>query len=512
MNIMGKKVLLAILDGWGIGDRSESDAIYQASTPFIDALHSDNTVLKSTLDACGEDVGLPSGQMGNSEVGHLNIGAGRIVYQDLVRINKAIDDGSFSNNVTLIEAFNYAKENHRKVHYLGLVSDGGVHSSTYHLKKLIEVAESHGINNHYIHVLTDGRDTDPNSGKKYIDDLQQFINTKQVMIASVCGRYFTMDRDKRWERIKQGYDLLRYGKGNTFHDPVEGILNSYKQGITDEFIRPIVIIDKNNKPIATVDENDVVIAFNFRTDRLREITIALTQQDMPKYEMQKIPLRYLTMTQYDENFKNVDLIFDKNNVKNTLGEIVASNHLNQIRITETEKYPHVTFFFSGGREEEFLHEKRILVPSPKEVPTYDLKPEMSAHGIVKAILPELQLQKADFICLNFANCDMVGHTGNYPAIIKAVETVDLSIKQVTKAALANDYAVIITADHGNADHALNTDGSPNTAHSMNKVPMIVLGTDYKNLQNGRLADLAPTILKIMQLEVPEEMTGKSLLT
>ncbi|MDT8309128.1 MAG: 2,3-bisphosphoglycerate-independent phosphoglycerate mutase [Bacteroidales bacterium] len=509
---MGKKVLLAILDGWGIGDRSKSDAIYHASTPFIDALNADNTVLKSTLDACGEDVGLPAGQMGNSEVGHLNIGAGRIVYQDLVRINKAIDDGSFRKNASLLAAFDYAKKNNKKVHYLGLVSDGGVHSSTSHLKNLIAVAEDNGIHNHYIHVLTDGRDTDPNSGKEYIGDLQQFISDKKARIATVCGRYFTMDRDKRWDRIKKGYDLLRYGKGKAFHDPVEGILDSYRNGTTDEFIEPIAIVDKDNKPLATVDEHDVVIAFNFRTDRLREITIALTQQDIPEQKMQKIPLRYLTMTQYDETFKNVDLIFDKTNVKNTLGEIVSSNNLHQIRITETEKYPHVTFFFSGGREEEFLHEKRILVPSPKEVPTYDYKPEMSAHGIVKAILPEIQQQQADFICLNFANCDMVGHTGNYAAIIKAVETVDRCIRQVTEAALANGYAVIITADHGNADHALNTDGSPNTAHSMNKVPMIMPGTAYKNLQNGRLADLAPTILMIMQLDIPEEMTGKSLLS
>jgi 2,3-bisphosphoglycerate-independent phosphoglycerate mutase len=508
--LMKKKLILMILDGWGVGDGSKSDVIGSTSTPFLDTLRDRDDVVYTTLKACGEDVGLPEGQMGNSEVGHLNIGAGRVVYQDLVRINKSVSDDTMSQNPVLQEALSYASLNSRKVHFLGLVSDGGVHAATPHLFKLIEVAESHGLKDIFVHVLTDGRDTDPRSGNGYIQELEGFLMGKHARIASVCGRYYTMDRDKRWERVKRGYDLLLKGIGNRYKSAAEAIAGSYSKGITDEFIEPSVITGENGLPLAVVSEGDVLICFNFRTDRLREITTVLTQKDMPEYGMMTLPLHYLTMTVYDDAFHGIRVIYDKETITDTLGEVMQKHAVTQIRIAETEKYPHVTFFFSGGREEPFKGESRILIPSPRDVATYDLKPGMSAREITKAILPELKKGEAGFICLNFANGDMVGHTGVYEAIEEAVKTVDQCAGQVAEEAVKNGYAVIITADHGNADYAVNEDGSPNTAHSLNEVPFYLINTPYKTLRQGILADIAPTILEIMGLPIPPEMTGRVL--
>ncbi len=501
------KFLLVILDGWGIGKKDKADAIYNANTPYWDYLL--NNYPNSKLLPYGENVGLPDGQMGNSEVGHLNIGAGRIVYQDLVKINKACEDSSIANNPILVGAFKYAKENNKKIHLLGLVSDGGVHSSDKHLYKLCDIAKDYGLNQVYIHALLDGRDTDPHSGKGYIQNLQEHLKHSTGQIASICGRYYTMDRDKRWERIKKGYDLLVKGLGTPAKDPIQAIQNSYNEGVTDEFVKPIVITDENGEPLAKVEENDVFICFNFRTDRLREITIALTQKDLHEYNMHTIPLHYLTMTRYDDTFKNIKVIFDKENVKKTLGEYISNLGLKQLRIAETEKYAHVTFFFSGGREEVFENEDRILIHSPK-VATYDLKPEMSAPEVKDALLKELNKQKYNLIVLNFANGDMVGHTGVYPAILKAVETVDQCLKEVIETAKNNGYKALIIADHGNADHAINEDGSPNTAHSMNPVPCVLIDNDFNEIKDGILADVAPTILKIMGIDIPDVMTGKPL--
>ncbi len=511
------KVILIILDGWGIGDKSKSDAIYQANTPYIDSLIEQYP--NSQLLTSGKNVGLPDGQMGNSEVGHLTIGAGRIVFQDFVRINNAVKDNSITKNQTLINAFNYAKKNNKPVHFLGLVSDGGVHSSDKHLYKLCDIAKEHNINKVYIHAITDGRDTDPKSGLGFVKNLQEHLKNSTGEIASLAGRYYTMDRDKRWERIKQGYDLLVFGKGKTTENILQAIQQSYNEGITDEFIKPIVKVDENNNPVGLIQPDDVVICFNFRTDRLREITITLTQKDFQEYQMRAMNLHYLTMTRYDDTFKNVKIIYDKKNVTNTLGEIMEKAGKRQIRIAETEKYAHVTFFFSGGREKEFKNEKRILIPSPK-VPTYDLKPEMSACEVKDAIIPELKKQDADFICLNFANGDMVGHTGVYNSIIKAIETVDNCVKDVVETAKANNYTPLIIADHGNADYTINQDGSPNTAHSLNPVPCILISDKYKlvrrnrsevgKIKNGNLADIAPTILTIMEMKIPNEMSGKVL--
>jgi 2,3-bisphosphoglycerate-independent phosphoglycerate mutase len=458
---------------------------------------------------CGENVGLPEGQMGNSEVGHHNIGAGRVVYQDLVRINKAIEDNSIANNEQLVKAFTYAKENDKSVHFLGLVSDGGVHSQDKHLYKLCDLTMDYNLEKVFIHALTDGRDTDPRSGLGYVKNLQEHLDKSNGKIASLVGRYYTMDRDKRWERIKEGYDLMVNGKGKHTHDILQAIQESYDEGITDEFIKPVVLVDDNDRPVGTINEGDVVICFNFRTDRLRQITTALTQQDFPEFGMKTIDLQYYTMTNYDESFKGINIIYDKENVKNTLGEVVSNAGLNQIRIAETEKYAHVTFFFSGGREEPFKNEKRIMIPSPK-VATYDLQPEMSAFKVRDAIVEELKTQWADLVVLNFANGDMVGHTGIYKEIMKAVETVDQCVSDVVETAKANNYTAMIIADHGNADNAVNPDGSPNTAHSLNPVPCIVVSEKYKKVENGILADVAPTILTIMGLEIPKEMTGKVL--
>lgn len=502
------KFLLIILDGWGIGNKTKSDAIYQGNTPNIDRFTMINP--HSQLLTCGENVGLPDGQMGNSEVGHLNIGAGRIVYQDLVKINKAIRDGSFEKNEVLIKAFEYAKNNNKSVHLLGLVSDGGVHSSDKHLYKLCDIAKSFNLDKVFIHALMDGRDCDPKSGVGFMKELQEHLKKSTGKVASICGRYYTMDRDKRWERIKIGYDLLVNGIGRKATDPILAIEESYEEGVTDEFIKPIVLVDEKGEPLATVQDKDLFICFNFRTDRLREITTVLTQKDFPEYGMKKKDLYYLTMTRYDDTFENIQVIYDKDNVDMTLGEVLSKHGLKQLRIAETEKYPHVTFFFSGGREEKFEGEDRVLIPSPK-VATYDLQPEMSAYLVKDAVIEQIKRNYYDFICLNFANGDMVGHTGVYEAILKAVETVDQCVGEVVENAIKYGYEAMIIADHGNADYAINEDGTPNTAHSLNPVPCILISKDYKQINNGILADVAPTILKIMEIEIPKEMTGTPLI-
>lgn len=502
-----KKLALLILDGWGKGDHSEADAIFNAKTPFVDSLIAKYPT--SELKTSAEDVGLPTGQMGNSEVGHLNIGAGRVVYQDLVRINNAVEDESLANNKVLNDAFTYAKTKGKDFHLIGLVSDGGVHSSQEHLHAICELAKKKGLKNVFIHAFTDGRDTDPKSGLRFIENLESSCKKTGAKIATVIGRYYAMDRDKRWERVKWAYDLLVNGKGRPVNSALEGIKRSYSEGDTDEFIKPILVIKENFEPVGQIKNGDAVICFNFRTDRCREITLALTQKDFPEQEMEKLDLHYVTMARYDDTFKNIHVIFEKDNLTNTLGEVLSKAGKTQLRIAETEKYPHVTFFFSGGRETPFEGEKRIMIPSPK-VATYDMKPEMSAKEVTQAVVDEMNTNAPDFICLNFANPDMVGHTGDYKAIVKAVETVDNCTKQVVKAGLEKDYSFIIIADHGNADYAINTDGSPNTAHTTNPVPLFVISKGVKKVINGRLADIAPTILELMGISKPEEMTGKLL--
>ena len=498
-----------ILDGWGIATNKAVSAIDQASTPFVDSLYKQYP--HSKLQASGLAVGLPEGQMGNSEVGHMNIGAGRVVYQDLVRVNKAIDEFEIDSNKILLDAFQYAKENNKKFHLIGLVSDGGVHSHIKHLEGLISVAKKNGIKDLFVHAFTDGRDTDPKGGAQYLTDLTNHLRKNVGQLASVVGRYYAMDRDKRWERVKLAYDLLVKGIGEKTQDAGKAVEKSYAEGVTDEFIKPIVVVNDKNEPIATIQEGDVVLCFNFRTDRGRQITQVLTQQDFPEQGMRALPLHYLTMTIYDDTYQNVRPIFEKDNLNNTLGEIVAKAGRKQIRIAETEKYPHVTFFFSGGREAPFEGEKRILCPSPK-VATYDLKPEMSANDIKEKIIPELDKKDADFICLNFANPDMVGHTGVFEAAVKACETVDYCASKVTEAALKNGYTTIIIADHGNADCMINEDGTPNTAHTTNLVPCILVDKDYKKkISDGKLGDLAPTILTLMGIPIPAEMNGHVLI-
>ena len=503
---MSKKALLMILDGWGLGDQKKDDVIFNTPTPYWDYLM--NTYPHSQLQASGENVGLPDGQMGNSEVGHLNIGAGRVVYQDLVKINRACADNSILKNPEIVAAFSYAKENGKNVHFMGLTSNGGVHSSLVHLFKLCYIAKEYNIDNTFIHCFMDGRDTDPKSGKGFIEELSAHCEKSAGKIASIIGRYYAMDRDKRWERVKEAYDLLVKGEGKKAADMVQAMQESYDEGVTDEFIKPIV----NANFDGTIKEGDVVIFFNYRNDRAKELTVVLTQQDMPEAGMRTIPgLQYYCMTPYDASFKGVHILFDKENVSNTLGEYLAAKGLNQLHIAETEKYAHVTFFFNGGRETPYDNEDRILVPSPK-VATYDLKPEMSAYEVKDKLVAAINENKYDFIVVNFANGDMVGHTGIYEAIEKAVVAVDACVKDVIEAAKAQDYEAIIIADHGNADHALNEDGTPNTAHSLNPVPCVYV-TENKaaKVEDGRLADVAPTILKIMGLEAPAEMNGNVLI-
>ena len=506
---MSKKAILIILDGWGIGNKSKGDVIFNTPTP-----NWDNLVEKypnSQLLASGENVGLPDGQMGNSEVGHLNIGAGRVVYQDLVKINKACKDNSIKENPEVVKAFEYAKANNKKVHFMGLVSDGGVHSSMDHLFKLSEIAKDYGLDNTFVHCFMDGRDTDPRSGKGFLKQLEDHLASTTGKIASVIGRYYAMDRDKRWERVSEAYNLVVNGTGSPTQNIQEAIAESYKSGVTDEFIKPIVSVDDNGEPIGKIEKGDMVVFFNFRNDRPKELTIVLTQEDMPEHGMKTLPLYFCTMTPYDATFKGLKVFFNKDNVTETLGEIVSKAGLSQLRIAETEKYAHVTFFFSGGREAVFENEDRILVNSPK-VATYDLQPEMSAYEVKDKVVNALNSKKYDFICLNFANGDMVGHTGIYEAIEKAVKAVDECNNAVVEAAVANGYEAIIIADHGNADNALNEDGSENTAHSLNPVPFVYV-TENKSakVSNGILADVAPSLCKIMGIDQPASMTGKCLI-
>ena len=499
-----KKIILIIMDGWGLGKIKKSDAIQHAKVPFVDSLY--NQYPNNTLVACGQAVGLPDGQMGNSEVGHLNLGAGRIVYQELERVNQAIKTGELQNNPQILAAINYAQQNNRKLHLLGLLSDGGVHSHIHHLKAIVSVCAQKKLQNVFVHAFTDGRDTDPKSGMGFIGDLQNHLNKTTGKIASVTGRYFAMDRDKRWERIKIAYEALVNGTGAASNNILESILASYQSNVTDEFIMPIINTACNGK----IEAHDAVICFNFRTDRCREITQVLTQKDMPEYQMKTLPLQYTTMTVYDHTFKNVNTVFQNDDLKQTLGEVLSAAGKTQLRIAETEKYPHVSFFLSGGREVPFEGEKRIMIPSPK-VATYDLQPQMSAPEVTEAVLKEINNNPPDFICLNFANADMVGHTGVWPAIIKAVETVDHCVAQVVKAALEKDYCIFLKADHGNADFAINEDGSPNTAHTLNLVPLFVIDKNWKgNVQPGKLGDIAPSILTMMDIPVPAAMTGNVL--
>ncbi|MCC6726736.1 MAG: 2,3-bisphosphoglycerate-independent phosphoglycerate mutase [Saprospiraceae bacterium] len=501
--------MLLILDGWGKGQKPSADAIAQANTPVFDNLL--KTCPNSELVTFGEDVGLPEGQMGNSEVGHLNIGAGRIVYQELARINKAIRDGELQQHPVLLEALNHAKANNKAVHFIGLLSDGGVHSHTSHLKALCETTQQLGLDRVFVHAFMDGRDTDPKSGLGYLEKSIQYIDNQQVRLASVIGRYYAMDRDKRWERVKLAYDLLVGGIGEKTSDPLATVRQRYESGETDEFLKPIVCVDSDGRPVATIQEDDVVICFNFRTDRPREITTVLTQKDMPDFDMKTLNLYYVCMTRYDESFKGLYVIFEKDNLNNTMGEVLSNAGLTQVRIAETEKYPHVTFFFSGGREAPFDGERRIMIPSPK-VATYDLQPAMSAIEITDAIIADIESAQPNFICLNYANTDMVGHTGVFEAAIIAAETVDACLGRVLECGKKFGYEAIVIADHGNSDFMINEDGTPNTAHTMNPVPCIYVGEQGSAISNGKLADIAPTILGLLGVELPKEMDGKNLIS
>ncbi|MBK9013480.1 MAG: 2,3-bisphosphoglycerate-independent phosphoglycerate mutase [Saprospiraceae bacterium] len=501
--------MLIILDGWGKGRKPSADAIAQANTPVMDELL--KSCPNSELVTFGEEVGLPEGQMGNSEVGHLNIGAGRIVYQELVRINKSIRDGELQQHPVLLEALHYAKANDKAVHFIGLLSDGGVHSHTSHLMALCDATQQQGLNRVFVHAFMDGRDTDPKSGYGYLENFLQHVDGQQVRLGSIIGRYYAMDRDKRWERIKLAYDLLVSGIGEKTTDPLSAVRKSYDADVTDEFLKPIVCVDENDQPVATIQEDDVVVCFNFRTDRPREITTVLTQKDMPDFGMRKHSLYYVTMTRYDETFQNVHVIFEKDNLNNTLGEVLADAGLTQVRIAETEKYPHVTFFFSGGREATFSGERRLMIPSAK-VATYDLQPEMSAVEITDTIIEDIQSHQPNFICLNYANADMVGHTNDFRAAIRAVETVDTCLGRLLACGQKYGYDAIVIADHGNSDYMINEDGTPNTAHTMNPVPCVYVGSAGIKMANGKLADIAPTVLGLFGINLPEEMNGTNLLS
>jgi len=505
---MNKKVILLILDGWGVTQDPSVSAIFNAKTPFINSLY--DLYPSSELRTDGEHVGLPDGQMGNSEVGHMNLGAGRIVYQNLAKINIAVREGKLAKETELIKAFNYAKENNKNVHLLGLISDGGIHSHINHAKGLLDAAHKNNVNNVYLHAFTDGRDCDPKSGKYFIKDIEEHMKNTTGELATITGRYYSMDRDNRWERVKLTYDALVEGIGEKSVNALDSINESYQENITDEFIKPIIMVDENDKPKASIKKDDVVIFFNFRTDRGRQLTEVLSQNDNEEFNMHKIPLYFVTLTNYDKTFKDIKVVYNSDNIENTLGEVLERANKKQIRIAETEKYPHVTFFFSGGREKEFDGEKRLLCPSPK-VATYDLKPEMSAYEIRDAIVPELEKGEVDFVCLNFANGDMVGHTGVFEAAVKACETVDHCSKEVINTGLKNGYTTLLIADHGNCETMMNPDGSPHTAHTTNPVPIVLIDKELKLINNGVLGDIAPTILELMGLEQPKEMTRKSLL-
>ncbi len=507
---MNRKVALIIMDGWGHGSQPDRSAIAQANVPFINSLY--QKYANSELITHGEAVGLPDGQMGNSEVGHLNIGAGRVVYQELLRINIAVRDGELAANPTLLDAIRYCREQQKPLHLMGLVSDGGVHSHTSHLRAICDIAGANGLSSDqfFIHAFTDGRDTDPRSGLGYMTDLSEYLQTSTGRIASVCGRYYAMDRDNRWERVKLAYDLLVKGEGNKTTDALAAIRASYAADVTDEFIKPILVTDTAGAPLTTIKEGDAVLCFNFRTDRCREITRALTQQDFPEQDMKRLDLNYTTLTIYDHSFKNVKNIFSNDDLTMTLGEVVSNAGKTQLRAAETEKYPHVTFFFSGGREALFPGEERIMEPSPK-VATYDLQPEMSAYGLTARAVEFIDKTEPDFICLNYANADMVGHTGVFSAVVKACEAVNNCVEKLVTTCLAHGYAILLTADHGNADYVINDDGSPNTAHTKNPVPLFLIDNELRpDLKNGGLSDIAPTVLKLMGLPQPQEMTGKAL--
>ena len=505
---MNKKVILLILDGWGITQNPKVSAIFNAKTPYINSLY--DTYPSSELRTDGEHVGLPDGQMGNSEVGHMNLGAGRIVYQNLAKINIAVREGKLSKEEELLNAFKYARDHQKNVHLLGLVSNGGIHSHINHVKGLLSAANDHEVKNVFLHAFTDGRDCDPKSGAYFIDDIQKHMKSTTGELASVTGRYYAMDRDNRWERVKLAYDALVNGIGEHSTNATESIQKSYDNKITDEFIKPIIMVDENDKAKASIKKDDVVIFFNFRTDRGRQLTEVLSQNNNEEFNMHKIPLYFVTLTNYDKTFKDIKVVYNSENIENTLGEVLETAEKKQIRIAETEKYPHVTFFFSGGREKEFIGEKRLLCPSPK-VATYDLKPEMSAYEIRDAIVPELEKGEVDFVCLNFANGDMVGHTGVFEAAVKACETVDKCAKEVITTGLQNGYTTLLIADHGNCETMMNPDGSPHTAHTTNPVPMILIDKEIQSIHNGVLGDIAPTILELMGVEQPKEMTRKSLL-
>jgi len=508
-----KRSLLVILDGWGHGPDPKRSAVAQANTSYVDSLY--EKYPNSELVTFGEAVGLPEGQMGNSEVGHMNIGAGRVVYQYLARINKAIRERELHKNETLLDALRYAKENNRAVHIMGLVSDGGVHSHIRHLLALCDITQEQEVEQVYIHAFTDGRDTDPKGGVGYLREVLDHIEDQPAELASVIGRYYAMDRDKRWKRTKLAYDLLVHGEGEKTNDILSAIKERYEEGETDEFLKPLLLTRDGDEPVATLNNGDVLICFNFRNDRPRQISEVLTQRDMPEYDMKKLDLRYITMTTYDREYKGVDVLFKKQDVTETLGEILSEAGKTQVRIAETEKYAHVTYFFNGGREVEFEGEKRILIPSPK-VDTYDLKPEMSAYEVTDAIVNEIEQHEPDFICLNYANPDMVGHTGDFEAAVKAVETVDSCLQRLMETAMQHDYEAIVIADHGNADYMINADGTPNTAHTTNLVPCFYISKDTGkgevNIKDGKLGDVAPTILTILGMDIPKAMTGEVLLS